>query len=185
MEDFEIVNLYFERSEDAIAETTLKYGKYCRTIAYNILFNFMDAEECENDTYIAVWNAIPPTRPRLFSAFIGRITRNIAINRYEYNKAQKRNSEFDLILSELEGCIAMKETVESVLEEKELANVINDFLKELKKETRVIFVRRYWYSDSIKDIAQRLNIRESKIKTVLFRTRKELQNFLDKKGVVI
>lgn len=185
MEDCQIIELYWQRSESAIAETSGKYGKLVRKIAMNIVGNFSDAEECENDTYIATWNAIPPTRPNILSAFLGKIARNIALNRYEYNKAQKRNSEFDLILSELEECIASKNTVEDAVEEGVVAAMLDEFLEKQKKETRMIFVRRYWYSDSVKDIATRMQISESKVKTVLCRTRKELQGFLAERGVFV
>lgn len=185
MEDSQIIELYWQRSEEAIAATSQKYGRLCRRIAMNIVGNFSDAEECENDTYVAVWNAIPPTRPKIFSAFLSKIARNIALNRYEYNKAQKRNNEFDLILSELEECIAAKNTVEDAVEEGVVASMLDDFLETLSKEKRVIFVRRYWYSDSVKDIAKRMQITESKVKTVLFRTRKELQDYLEERGVVV
>ncbi|MBQ6695482.1 MAG: sigma-70 family RNA polymerase sigma factor [Lachnospiraceae bacterium] len=185
MEDSQIIELYWQRSENAIAETSKKYGKLCRHIAMNIIGNFSDAEECENDTYVAVWNAIPPTRPQIFSAFISKIARNIALNRYEYNKAQKRNNQFDMVLSELEECLACKQTVEDAVEEKEVASVLDGFLEGLSKEKRVIFVRRYWYSDSVKEIAKRMQISESKVKTVLFRTRKELQEYLLQHGVTV
>lgn len=183
MEDSRIVELYWNRSENAISETSHKYGRLCRRIAMNIVGNYADAEECENDTYIAIWNAIPPTRPNVFSAFLSRIARNIALNRYEYNKAKKRNNEFDLILSELEECIATKNTVEDCFEEGAVASMLDDFLANLKQETRVIFVRRYWYSDPVKDIAKRLQISESKVKTVLFRTRQALRDYLTERGV--
>lgn len=185
MEDNQIIELYWNRSENAIAETSVKYGKLLRKIAMNIVGNYSDAEECENDTYVAAWNAIPPTRPNILSAFLGKIARNIALNRYEYNKAQKRNNEFDLVLSELEECIASKSTVEAAVEEGVVASMLDEFLEGLKKETRVIFVRRYWYSDSVKDIAKRMQISESKVKTVLFRTRKELQDYLAERGVFV
>lgn len=185
MEDSQIIELYWQRSENAITETSSKYGRLLRKIAMNIVGNFSDAEECENDTYIATWNAIPPTRPNVLSAFLGKIARNIALNRYEYNKAQKRNNEFDLILSELEECIAAKNTVEESFEEGVVATMLDEFLAKLKQETRVIFVRRYWYSDSVKDIAKRMQISESKVKTVLFRTRKELQDYLAERGVFV
>ena len=171
MEDKMIIDLYMNRSEDAIIETSNKYGKLCKHIAYNILGNYADAEECENDTYIAIWNAIPPTIPKIFSAFLGRIVRNISLNRYEYNKASKRNNEFDVILNELEECIATKDTVESIYEAGEVAAYIDEFLETLKSETRIIFVRRYWYSDSVKEIALKMKFSEGKIKTVLFRLR--------------
>lgn len=185
MEDSQIIDLYWQRSEAAITETSKKYGKLCRHIALNIVGNYSDAEECENDTYVATWNAIPPTRPNIFSAFLSKIARNIALNRYEYNKAQKRNNEFDLILSELEECIAGKSTVEEAYEEGVIASMLDDFLESLSQEKRVIFVRRYWYSDAVKDIAKRLQISESKVKTVLFRTRKELQDYLAERGVFV
>lgn len=185
MEDNQIIELYWQRSESAITETSHKYGKLCRHIAMNIVGNFLDAEECENDTYIAVWNAIPPTRPNIFSAFLSRIARNIALNRYEYNKAQKRNNEFDLILSELEECIADQNTVEKAYEDGAVSRMIDEFLADLSKEKRIIFVRRYWYSDAVKDIAKRMQISESKVKTVLFRTRKELKEYLAHRGIVV
>ena len=159
MEDSQIIELYWQRSESAIAETAKKYGKLCRHIAMNIVGNLSDAEECENDTYVSTWNSIPPTRPNVFSAFLTKIARNIALNRYEYNKAAKRNNEFDLVLDE--------------------------FLGQLPKEKRVMFVRRYWYSDTVKDISKRLQISESKVKTTLFRVRNELQDFLTARGVMV
>ncbi|MBQ7776677.1 MAG: sigma-70 family RNA polymerase sigma factor [Lachnospiraceae bacterium] len=185
MEDSQIIELYWQRSETAITETSKKYGKLCRHIAMNIVGNFSDAEECENDTYVAAWNAIPPTRPNIFSAFLSKIARNIALNRYEYNKAQKRNNEFDLILSELEECIAGRSTVEDAYEEGVIASMLDEFLEGLSKEKRVIFIRRYWYSDSVKDIAKRMQISESKVKTVLFRTRRQLQEYLAERGVMV
>lgn len=185
MEDSQIIELYWQRSESAIQETSRKYGKLCRRIAINIVGNFSDAEECENDTYVATWNAIPPARPNIFSAFLSKIARNIALNRYEYNRAQKRNNEFDLILSELEECIADKNTVEKAYEEGVVAAIIDEFLEGLSQEKRVIFVRRYWYSDPVKDIARRMQVSESKVKTVLFRTRKELQKYLADRGILI
>ena len=185
MEDSQIIELYWQRSETAITETSKKYGKLCRHIAMNIVGNFSDAEECENDTYVAAWNAIPPTRPNIFSAFLSKIARNIALNRYEYNKAQKRNNEFDLILSELEECIAGRSTVEDAYEEGMIAAMLDEFLEGLSKEKRVIFVRRYWYSDNVKDIAKRMQISESKVKTVLFRTRRQLQEYLAERGVMV
>ena len=185
MEDSQIIELFWQRSEDAIAQTAKKYGRLCRKIALNIVGNYEDAQECENDTYVAAWNAIPPTRPNVLSAFLSRIARNIALNRYEYNKAQKRNNEFDLVLSELEECIAGKSSVEDAYEEGVVAKILDDFLAGLSKEKRVIFVRRYWYSDAVKDIAKRMQISESKVKTVLFRTRKELQEYLEARGVLV
>ena len=185
MEDSQIIELYWQRSEHAITETSNKYGRLLVSIALNILGNYSDAEECENDTYVAVWNAIPPTRPNIFSAFLSKIVRNISINRYEYNRAKKRNSEYDLILSELEECVASASSVEENYVAGEISSYIDEFLETQKQETRVIFVRRYWYADPVKEIAQRMKISESKVKTVLFRTRRDLQEFLAERGVFV
>lgn len=185
MEDSRIIDLYFERSEEAIARTAEKYGRLCRSIALRIVGSYEDAQECENDTYVAVWNAIPPVRPHVFSAFLSRITRNIALNRYEYNKAGKRNRQFDLVLEELEECLASSCSVEDTYIAGEIAGMINKFLEKLKTETRIIFVRRYYYADSVREIAQRLNIGESKVKTTLFRVRQELRAYLEQQGVQV
>lgn len=185
MEDNRIIELYFERSEEAITQTALKYGRLCRSIAMNITGSYEDAQECENDTYVAAWNAIPPTRPNIFSAFLGRISRNIALNRYEYNKAGKRNHQFDLVLEELEECLASSCSVEDTYITGEVAGMINAFLEKLKTETRVMFVRRYYYADSVKEIAGRLAVSESKVKTTLFRVRRELKDYLESQGVQV
>lgn len=185
MEDSRIIDLYFERSEEAITQTALKYGRLCRSIAMNITGSYEDAQECENDTYVAAWNAIPPTRPNIFSAFLSRISRNIALNRYEYNKAGKRNHQFDLVLEELEECLASSYSVEDTYITGEVAGMINAFLEKLKTETRVMFVRRYYYADSVKEIAGRLAVSESKVKTTLFRVRQDLKEYLEAQGVQV
>ena len=185
MEDSRIIDLYFERSEEAIARTAEKYGRLCRGIALRIVGSYEDAQECENDTYVAVWNAIPPVRPNFFSAFLSRISRNIALNRYEYNKAGKRNSQFNLVLEELEECLASSCSVEDTYIAGEVAGMINQFLEKLKTETRIIFVRRYYYADSVREIARRLDIGESKVKTTLFRVRQELRAYLEQQGVQV
>ncbi|WP_019914620.1 RNA polymerase sigma factor [Paenibacillus sp. HW567] len=183
MEDQGIVYLYVERSQQAIVETKNKYGAYCRGIARNIISDISDIEECENDTYLAAWNAIPPNIPRKLSVFLGRITRNIALDKYGYNTAQKRNRQFEVILTELEGCIASPDTVETEYEAGEIANVINEFLYGIKSQERNVFIRRYWYSDSIEELSMRFNMSSSKVKSTLFRTRKRLKAYLDKAGV--
>lgn len=142
MEDSKIIDLYFERSEEAITQTAEKYGRLCRSIAMHIVGSYEDAQECENDTYVAVWNAIPPTRPNIFSAFLSRISRNIALNRYEYNRAGKRNSQFDLVLEELEECLSSSYSVEDTYIAGEVAGMINAFLEKLKTETRIILDRK-------------------------------------------
>lgn len=183
MEDEKIVDLFWERSESAIIETAKKYGQYCKTIAINILGNSEDAKECENDAYHALWNTIPPNRPSVLKAYLGRILRNIAIDKYDYNTAQKRNSKFDLILSELEECIVSPANVELQYEQGEIAKRISEFLWTIDKENRIVFVRRYWYSDSISSIAAQFGMSESKVKSMLFRMRNRLKIYLEKEGV--
>lgn len=182
MEDQEIIHLYLHRSQQAIIETKNKYGAYCKVIARNILSNYSDIEECENDTYLAAWNAIPPNIPRKFSIFLGRITRNIALDKYGYNTAKKRNHEFEVILTELEDCLASPVTVDIQYEAGEIVNVINQFLYVIDEQARNLFIRRYWYSDSIKEISKRFNMSGSKVKSILFRTRNKLRVHLEKEG---
>lgn len=185
MEDKQIIELYFKRSEQAIGATAEKYGRYCRTIAYNILRNSEDAEECESDTYMAAWNSIPPAKPQILSAFLGTITRNFALDRYAYYKAAKRNREMSVLLSELEECLPAKNTTEDAFAAGKLAEMIGDFLKTLKQEARIVFVRRYWYADSVRAIATGCHISEGKVKSILFRTRKKLAAYLEERGVCI
>ena len=182
MEDKRIIDLYFKRDESAIAETAFKYGGLVRSIARNILRSDADAEECENDVYNAAWNAIPPERPENFSAFLGRITRNIALDRYDYNTAAKRNGSFDLILSELEECISSRETTESEYEQKLIAEYIDKFLRQLDYTKRVVFIRRYWYADTVEETARFLGWSVPKTKSVLSRTRKKLRAYLEQEG---
>jgi len=184
LEDDKIIDLYLERSEIAIYETSMKYGNYCRTIAFNILSNSEDVEECENDTYIAAWNTIPPTRPQKLSSFLGRLTRNIALDRFDYNTAKKRNGKFDKILSELDEVLGTTSySPEMQYESQEISRLINEFLLNIDSKTRKLFVRRYWYCDSIAIIAIRFNFSESRVKSTLFRTRHKLKEFLSKEGV--
>ena len=186
MEDNEIIELYWQRSEIAIKETDGKYGKYCKSIVQNILQNKEDTEECVNDTWLHTWNAIPTERPYEFRTWLGRIARNLAFDRYRKRTAKKRGGrEVDILMSELEECIPSAQTVEKELEDAELASFINNFLKEQKKESRMIFVRRYYYSDSIKQIAERFGISESKVKSSLFRIRNGLKVYLEKEGITI
>ena len=185
LEDEKIVALYMERSENAIIETASKYGSFCRTIAFNILSNYTDAEECENDTYLAAWNTIPPTRPAKLSTFLGRLTRNIALDKYDYYTAQKRNSKFDLLLSELDDCISVPDNVEEEYEAGQVAKIISEFLRSRDYESRNVFLRRYWYADSISDISERFGMSESKVKSMLFRTRKKLKQYLKREGMII
>lgn len=186
LDDNMILDLYWKRSESAIDETAAKYGRYCTTIAMNILKNIEDAEECVNDTYLKAWNAIPPGRPAMFSAFLGKITRNLSLNKYKEQHAQKRGgNKITLILNELEGCIPSSHSAEIEYESTIIISTINDFLYSLDSEYRIIFVRRYWYMDTIQSIAQRFEISQSKVKSMLFRTRKKLKIYLEKEGVVL
>ena len=183
MDDQEIINLYLNRSQQAILETKYKYGAYCKAIARNILSNNLDVEECENDTYLAAWNTIPPNIPRKFSIFLGRITRNIALDKFGYNTAKKRNHEFVQLLNELEDCLPSLITVEMQYEAGEMANLINTFLYGIDELARNIFILRYWNSDSIDSLASRFNISSSKVKSILFRTRKKLRIHLERAGI--
>ena len=186
MEDSKIVELYWQRNEEAIAETASKYGRYCGTIAYNILRSSEDAEECVNDTYMRAWNAIPPHRPNRLSTFLGKITRNLALNKYKgYNAKKRGEGQTDLILSELEACISTSDHVEGIIDELAVVEAINSFLSGLTKMNRAIFVRRYWYMDSVKDIADRLAMSENRIALKLFRMRKELRVHLEREGITL
>lgn len=184
MDDQAIIELFWHRSENAISETAAKYGNYCYCIAYNVLSNHEDSEECVNDTYYKVWESIPPTRPGVFSAFIGKITRHIAINRYGYLTAEKRGgSQVPLALEELIDCLPDRNSPAKLVEDKELSNLINDFLRQLSSESRKIFLQRYWSLMPIKEIAAKYGLTESKVKMSLMRTRRKFKNFLEKEGI--
>ena len=184
MEDRQIVDLYWARSEAAISETEKKYGRYCHAIAYNILHSDEDSEECVNDTYLKVWNAIPPSMPQRFCAFIGRITRNLALDRYAQNRAQKRDGGVELALDELAECISPEMTGD-VSDGMALKNAINGFLASLPRRTRIIFMRRYFYLLPIKEIAEGLSMSESNVKVTLMRTREKFREYLENEGIVI
>ncbi|MBS6396114.1 MAG: RNA polymerase sigma factor [Clostridiales bacterium] len=186
MEDTRIIDLYWQRSENAIAETALKYGGYCRTISYNILHNDEDSEECVNDTYLKVWSLLPPRRPKFLSAFIGKITRNLALDRWRYYTAEKRGGgQVTLVLDELAACIADLDTVETAVEKKELVRVLNQFLDGLKPEHRKVFMRRYWYVSTVQEIASDYGWSESKVKMMLMRTRNDLRKKLEQEGIML
>ena len=184
MKDHEIVALFFGRSEQAITELINKYGAAIRNISSNILKDLQDVEECTNDTYLQVWNRIPPARPKYLGAYSCRIARNICLNRHYSNTAQKRNSYYDVALEELEETIPALSTVESVYDAKELTGYLNLFLKGLSREDRYLFMRRYWYGDGIHEIAVNLGIRDHNASVRLFRLRQKLQNYLKKEGMI-
>lgn len=186
MEDEQIIALYFARSERAISKTAEKYGRYCHFIACNILCNDSDAEECVNDTYLQTWRSIPPKRPNRLQTFLGKITRNLALNRYEAQSAQKRGGgQVPLILDELGECIASASCTESIVDELVIKDVLNSFLERLPAEARKIFVRRYWYMDTVKQIAAAYGLGESKVAVTLFRTRERLRDAFEKEGIVL
>jgi len=186
VDDETIINLYWERSESAINETIKKYGNYCTKIAMNILHNTEDSEECVNDTYFKTWNSIPTQRPKIFMSFLGRITRNLSLDKYKQRNRQKRGgNEVELILNELEDCISATTTVEAEYETGMIAQTIDIFLDSIDSENRAVFVRRYWYADSIESIAERFGMSESKIKSMMFRTRNKLKTYLEKAGIDI
>lgn len=183
LEDNCIIDLYFSRDEDAITQTEIKYGNYCYCIAHNILSNREDSLECVNDTYYSAWNAMPPQRPSVLSSFLGKITRRISIDKFRKNTAQKRGmGEMPLTLDELLDCVSDTKDVASEIEMKNLTRVINDFVKKLPETEQKIFICRYWYVDSIADIGEQLGFSQSKIKSILFRTREKLRVTLKKEG---
>lgn len=184
MDDRDIIALYFRRAESAIDETAKKYGKYCFNISNNILRNHQDAEECVNDTYIRTWNSIPPTKPNSLSAYLAKIVRNISLNRIKAQKAQKRGSgEFELAYEELTGIISSPQSVEDMIDEIFLRDLINRWLDTLSPEQRMVFVGRYWYFDSISTISDKMNFSASKTKMLLLRLRNELRKYLESEGV--
>lgn len=186
MKDHEIIGLYWERKENAISATAEKYGKYCYSISYNILHNNEDAEECVNDTYLRAWKSMPPQRPKLLSAYLGKITRNLSLNRFKHYTTKKRgHGQAQLVLSELEDCIPTKTSLEQIVEEKILVSSINHFLYALPEQKRNIFICRYWYLFSIRDIAEKYKMSENKITTLLFRMRKKLKLHLEKEGITL
>ena len=181
MNDREIIDLYFARSDAAVSETMAKYGRMLRSIAYGILHSVPDSEECENDTYLAAWNAIPPQRPRVFAAFLGRIARNLAINKYRYYAADKRSRAAEVPLDELGEILsgAPDERCEAAA----VSECISRYLARQSRAKRVVFVRRYWYCDSVSRIASEYGFSESKVKSMLLRMRRELRTYLERSGV--
>lgn len=186
MEDAQIIQLYFQRSEEAISATNQKYGPYCLSIARNILANHEDAAEAVNDTWLGAWNAIPPHIPQSLAAFLGKITRRISLNRYQANRTAKRGGgEIALALEELDQCIPSRQTVEAELDAKELAALLNVFVRSLPETERKVFVCRYWHLEPMKDIGKRFGFSESKVKSMLFRTRNKLRAELEKEGITV
>lgn len=182
MEDEKIIDLFFERSQQAIVETDIKYGSMCMYIARNIICSEEDAEECVNDTYLGVWNSIPPTRPKVLSSYIAKITRNLAMKKITYANAQKRAANLTISLADMDSCFASPNGVANEVEYYELARCLERFLHEQNYESRNIFLRRYWFMDTVSDIAKRFRMSESNVKAQLYRTKIKLKKYLIKEG---
>lgn len=179
MDDEKIIKLYWDRNEEAITESERKYGTYCAAIAKNILGSNHDAEECVNDTWLKAWQSMPPHRPNLLSVFLGKITRNLSLSRWRYASAEKRGSgQRELVLEELEQVISGKDSVEQEIDRKELLGAINAFLTALPEKKRSIFLCRYWYMDSVGEIALRFGMTENAVSVTLNRLRKKLKEYL-------
>ena len=184
MDDNSIIDLYFDRSEAAITETDAKYGRYCFHIAENILNNFEDSEESVNDTYLAAWRTIPPKRPNRLAVYLGKMTRNISLDRWKRRNAAKRGGgEVPLALDELEECVTGMQSIETDYLQKEFAETVNSLLESLPETERKVFVCRYWYMDSVEEIAKRFDCSESKIASMLHRTRGKMRKMLEKEGI--
>lgn len=183
MDDKKIVSMFWDRDENAIKVLENKYGSDLIKLSYRILNNIQDAEECVNDSYLNVWNSIPDARPDFLFSYVARIVRNLSINLLKRNTSYKRGgNDTSILLSEIEECIADKETVESYIESKELSKLIDEYLHTIKSQQRIMFVQRYWYAERIKEIAKIHNCSIKKVESVLFRTRKNLKKFLEKRG---
>ncbi len=185
MEDRQIVDLYLKRSEDAISETEKKYGRYCHYIAYRILENDEDAKEVVNDTYLKTWNTIPPNRPDRLKPYVGMISRQLSLDRYEAGRAQKRGGQTASVLEELAECIPDGDSREDIGESVALRDALNKFVSSLPDETQRVFIRRYWYTSSISEIARDYSMKEGNVAVLLLRTRKKLKKYLTKEGFEI
>ncbi len=186
MKDIDIIELYFARSEKAIEATDRKYGAYCDVIAHNILYDKQDSEECVNDTYLKVWNSIPPNKPQNLRVYLGKITRNLAINRHKKYTAQKRGKgTADAVFSELEECIPSYVSVEDAMDEILVVRLLEEFLKSQRATKRNIFLRRYWYCEPISKISKDFSVSESKVTSTLYRMRLKLKEYLEKEGISV
>ena len=185
MNDSKIIDLYWQRNEDAIAETAYKYGAYCHSISFNILRTHEDAEECVNDTYEHAWSSIPPERPNKLKTWLAIVVRNLTINLWNKNHARKRYDAFTLLLSELDECVPCNGDIEQSIEAEELGRCINKWLSELPNESRKVFMRRYWYGESINQIAKSKGMSANAVAQKLFRMRSQLKSHLEKESILI
>ena len=185
IDDEKIIELFFERSEQGIRELDKIYGKVCHNLSYHIVGSRRDAEECVNDAYLGAWNAIPPAKPNPLLTYVCKIVRNISLKIYWRKEAAKRSSHYTIALEEIEACIAAPNTVEAEIEARELARIIESFLDTLTTENRVIFMRRYWFSDSYKDIAEFVGLSEKNISVRLTRIREKMKQYLIEREVFV
>ena len=185
IDDEKIIDLFFERSEQGIRELDNKYGKICYNLSYHIVGSRQDAEECVNDAYLGAWKAIPPVRPNPLLSYIVKIVRNISLKIYWRKEAAKRSSHYTIALEEIEACIADQKTVEDEIEARELARIIGEFLDTLTLESRIIFIRRYWFADSYKDIAEFVGLSEKNVSVRLTRIRKKMKQYLMEREVFV
>ncbi|MDE7272790.1 MAG: sigma-70 family RNA polymerase sigma factor [Lachnospiraceae bacterium] len=183
IEDERIIELFFDRSEDAVKELDTKYGKLCHSLSYRILNSWQDAEECVNDAYLGVWNTIPPTKPNPLQSYLCKVVRNISLKRYYRNNAAKRNSRYEIAMQELESDLPASDTVETELAANELASIIESFLDTLKEENCVIFMRRYWFCNTYAEIANFTGISEKNVSVRLTRIRRQLKQYLIEREV--
>ena len=185
MEDTAIIQLFFQRAEQAIVEVQQKYGSFCRTVAMNLLQQKEDAEECVNDTWQAAWQRIPPENPRMLGAFLGRITRNLAISRFRKNTAQMRSEGLTVLLSELEHCVPSGQSTEEAVDSILLGEYISKWLESLSADDRALFLRRYWFGESLRELAREVGTGEGHLAQKLYRLRLQLKKELEKEGVVV
>ena len=182
MEDAELIEMFWQRDERGIAELQQTYGSQCARVAGNILSDPEDVRECLNDAYLALWNRIPPERPDVLPAYLLKIVHNLSLKRYHYLHREKRNKNAEIPMTELEGVLCTRETAEDHVEASELSACLAAFIRGLPEEKRQLFIRRYWYQDSIEAISRTLHLSESNVKTTLFRLRQQLRLFLQKEG---
>ena len=185
MEDGQIIDLYWKRDQRAIGETDEKYGRLLHSIAWNLLRSREDSEECVNDTYLRAWEAIPPSRPGAFRTSLGQITRNLSLARWKRRGAEKRGGGAEVLLGELEDCLPAPAGRGRSVEDGELAELLSAFLRGLSREGRAMFLRRYWYGESVAEVALALGCGEGKVKSSLFRSRKALRTYLEKEGIAV
>ncbi len=184
MNDRQIIELYWNRDEQAISMTAEKYGTYCYSVAYKILHNEEDSKESVNDTYLSAWNSIPPHKPNILKTFLGKIARRISIDRWRKKNAEKRNAEITEVLEELSECVSPRGNPMTEIEKKQLDETVNNFIAELKDVEQRVFICRYWYAESVKEIAKQFCFSESKVKVMLMRTRNKLKERLEKEDLL-